>query len=81
MATSEIFLDFTRRTGHEHPHLEVVSANYRGLLQAMGKSDAEIEVVVAMPLSPEEGAVLDGFETFRSEHPIRFASLAEEEDR
>jgi tetratricopeptide (TPR) repeat protein len=39
----EILLDFSRRTGYEHPNQEAVLANYRGLLQAMGKSPAEIE--------------------------------------
>jgi tetratricopeptide (TPR) repeat protein len=33
-----ILLDFTRRTGHEHPHLQKILANYSGLLQKMGKS-------------------------------------------
>ncbi len=38
-----ILLDFSRRTGYKHPDQEMFSANYRGLLQAMGKSPAEIE--------------------------------------
>jgi tetratricopeptide (TPR) repeat protein len=38
-----ILLDFSRRTGYENPNQEVVAANYRGLLQAMGKSPVEIE--------------------------------------
>jgi len=42
-----IFLDFKRRTGHEHPHLQAAFGNYRGLLQAMGKSDADIEAALA----------------------------------
>ena len=41
-----IFLDFTRRTGHEHPHLRDAFGNYAGLLQAMGKSDTEIEATI-----------------------------------
>jgi tetratricopeptide (TPR) repeat protein len=41
-----IFLDFTGRIGHEHPQFQVVSNNYRGLLHAMGKSDAEIEAAI-----------------------------------
>jgi tetratricopeptide (TPR) repeat protein len=32
----EIFLRFTRETGHRHPHLQDAVANYAGLLQAMG---------------------------------------------
>ena len=34
----------------------------------------------SVPLSAEESAILDGFDAFRREHPIRFASLTEEED-
>jgi hypothetical protein len=41
-----IFLDFTRRTGHEHPHLRAATGNYWGLLQEMGKSDTEIETAI-----------------------------------
>jgi tetratricopeptide (TPR) repeat protein len=43
-----IFLNFTRRTGHEHPHLRAALGNYRRLLQRMGKTDAEIEEAFAM---------------------------------
>jgi tetratricopeptide (TPR) repeat protein len=42
-----IFLDFTHRTGHEHPHLRDAFENYRNLLQKMGKSDTEIEAAIA----------------------------------
>jgi hypothetical protein len=38
-----IFLDFTHRTGHEHPHLRAALANYAGILKAMGRSEAEIQ--------------------------------------
>lgn len=38
-----IFLDFTRRTGHEHPHLQAAFENYSYLLREIGKSEAEIE--------------------------------------
>jgi hypothetical protein len=38
-----IFLDFTRRTGHEHPHLRAALANYASTLKALGRSEAEIE--------------------------------------
>jgi len=41
-----IFLDFTRRTGHEHPNLRAALSHYVGLLQAMGRSDAEIEATI-----------------------------------
>ncbi|HEY2295614.1 MAG TPA: tetratricopeptide repeat protein, partial [Thermoanaerobaculia bacterium] len=49
-----IFLDFTRRTGHEHPHLGAAFGNYRILLQEMGKSDTEIEEeILALARPPE----------------------------
>jgi tetratricopeptide (TPR) repeat protein len=38
-----IFLDFTSRTGHEHPHLRATLANYWGFLEALGRSEAEIQ--------------------------------------
>ena len=41
-----IFLDFSRRTGHEHPHLQAALVNYAGLLRGMGRSEAEIEAVL-----------------------------------
>lgn len=42
-----IFFKFTRQTGHEHPHLPVVRANYVGLLNALGRSEAEIQSEIA----------------------------------
>ena len=42
-----IFLAFQRDTGHAHPHRDAVTANYRGLLAAMGKSEAEIDTAIA----------------------------------
>jgi hypothetical protein len=41
-----IVLQFTRRTGHEHPHLRAAFDNYAGLLRAMGKTDAEIDAEI-----------------------------------
>ncbi len=38
-----IFLDFTRRTGHEHPHLRAALVNYAGILKAMGRSKPKIQ--------------------------------------
>ena len=35
----------------------------------------------SVPLSAEESEILDGFDSFRREHPMNFASLAENEDR
>jgi len=38
-----IFVDFSRRTGHEHPHLQGALANHRSLLKALGRSEADIK--------------------------------------
>jgi tetratricopeptide (TPR) repeat protein len=38
----KIFLEFTRHTGHEHPHLRAVIQNHAGLLGAMGKTEQEV---------------------------------------
>ena len=37
-----IFLEFTRRTEHRHPHLEAAIENYSGLLTEMGYSEDEV---------------------------------------
>jgi DNA-binding helix-hairpin-helix protein with protein kinase domain len=34
--------EFTHRNRHEHPHLQTVLANYRSLLKALGRSEAQI---------------------------------------
>jgi tetratricopeptide (TPR) repeat protein len=39
----EIFVEFTRRTGHHHPYLDGALKNYVGLLAAVGKGQAEID--------------------------------------
>jgi tetratricopeptide (TPR) repeat protein len=49
-----IVIDFTRRTGHEHPHLQAAFGNYRRLLQEMGKSDGEIEAAIAVLVGASE---------------------------
>lgn len=41
-----IFLEFTRNTGHPHPHLQDAFGNYADLLEAMGKNPAEIEAAI-----------------------------------
>jgi tetratricopeptide (TPR) repeat protein len=38
-----ILLAYARRTGHQHPHLRTALANYRGILQALGRSSADIQ--------------------------------------
>jgi len=42
-----IFLAFQRDTGHGHPHRDAVTVNYRDLLAAMGRSEAEIDAELA----------------------------------
>ncbi len=39
----EVFLKFTRATGHPHPHLMAAANNYAGLLAAMGVPRAEAD--------------------------------------
>jgi hypothetical protein len=51
-----IFVEFTRRTGHPHPHLKAAFANYAVLPAAMGKSQAEIEAACAELRRPLPGA-------------------------
>ena len=43
----KIFIAFKTNTGHEHPHWRVAIGNYSDLLKAMGKTDAEVESVLA----------------------------------
>jgi tetratricopeptide (TPR) repeat protein len=48
-----IFVDFTRNTGHEHPHQDVCTTNYVRLLHALGRSEAEIhEALEALKAEP-----------------------------
>ncbi|HKI05713.1 MAG TPA: tetratricopeptide repeat protein [Thermoanaerobaculia bacterium] len=48
-----ILLDFARRTGHDHPHLQTAIGNYAGLLRDMGRSETEIEEAIeALVRSP-----------------------------
>jgi tetratricopeptide (TPR) repeat protein len=42
-----IFLAFERDTGHVHPHRDLVTHNYAGLLAAMGRSEADIAATIA----------------------------------
>ena len=41
-----VFIDFERRTGHPHPHRDMASRNYAGVLAAMGKGEAEIKAAI-----------------------------------
>jgi tetratricopeptide (TPR) repeat protein len=47
----EIFLSFTARTGHEHPHLQAAFDNYFRLLRAMGRTESEARGAVAALIS------------------------------
>jgi tetratricopeptide (TPR) repeat protein len=38
-----LFLGFTRRTGHEHPHLRTALGNYASILKALGRSEEDID--------------------------------------
>jgi hypothetical protein len=38
-----IFLEFGRRTEHEHAHLRIVLANYAGILVALGQDKEEVQ--------------------------------------
>ena len=44
--TAQIWIEFQRRTRYEHPRTRDSLANYRGLLQAMGKAPEQIELQV-----------------------------------
>jgi len=48
----EILLKFTRSTGHPHPHLQTFVNNYAALMQAMGRSEAQI-LATLRQLAPE----------------------------
>jgi hypothetical protein len=55
------------------------SAGDASHLSAQQRMLAILAELRSVQLTPEEGEVLDAFETFRHEHPIRFASLNEED--
>ena len=52
----QILIEFQRRTGHEHPNFRVVAANYRDLLEAVGKTPEQVEAQVDELIGPEEPA-------------------------
>jgi len=52
----QILIEFRRTTGDEHPHFRRYRDNYRGLLQAMGKTPDHIEQrlqELTLPVRPE----------------------------
>ncbi|MCY2987443.1 MAG: tetratricopeptide repeat protein [Planctomycetota bacterium] len=48
----EFFLQFTRVTGHPHPHLKAAIGNYAGLLSQMGRSEPEIRTQLKARAEP-----------------------------
>jgi hypothetical protein len=53
----KIFLNFTRATGHPHPHLQTLVGNYTGLLRAMDRNGEEVGRVLS-ELSDRYGVAL-----------------------
>jgi hypothetical protein len=53
-----IFLHFTRRTGHPHPHLDPALENYASILRDLGRSDAEIRAEIRA-LQGQYGVTVD----------------------
>ncbi len=47
LQTVTILLNFSRSSGHEHPHLQTAFQNYANLLNGLGKTDSEIEAALA----------------------------------
>jgi tetratricopeptide (TPR) repeat protein len=50
---AEVFVEFTHRTGHPHPHLEAAFRSYAELLAEIGKSPAEIEAQITALIRPD----------------------------
>ncbi len=48
----EIFVNFTRATGHPHPHLDRATNNYRALLMEMGDAPAQAQEKIDNLLRP-----------------------------
>jgi tetratricopeptide (TPR) repeat protein len=48
-----IFVAFEKATGHKHPHMQIVLANYRRILSAMGLSADEAEARIQAKLQGE----------------------------
>jgi hypothetical protein len=64
----EIFLKFTRTTGHEHPHLRAATGNYVRLLEAMNYSPEQIRArlnEIGRPFRISSGAWRQSSETSR----------------
>ena len=53
-----ILLNFTCRTGHEHPKLQQATRSYAAILKGLGRSEAEIEVEIRA-LQEQYGVTVD----------------------
>ena len=69
---AEVIVLASRQTGSTTPSPTSHPSSQQRTLAAL----AELRSVQH---TPEEEEVLDGLETFRQEHPVRFASLTEED--
>jgi hypothetical protein len=48
----EIYLNFTRTTGHPHPNQQTFINNYQELLRVMGRSEKQIQATLRA-MAPE----------------------------
>lgn len=69
---AEVIVLANRQAGDSQPSATAHPSAQQRTLAAL----AELR---SIRLTPEEEEALGGFETFRQEHPIRFASLTDEE--
>ena len=53
-----IFLDFTRCTGYEHPHLSTAKNNYESILKALDRSEEDIDAALRK-LFEEHGLIFE----------------------
>jgi tetratricopeptide (TPR) repeat protein len=53
--SAAILVEFGRRTGHLHPYMNLAFNNYAGLLEAMGRSQSDIEAVFSKLMQPLDG--------------------------
>ncbi len=56
----EIFLLFGLRTGHDHPHMQVVLANYMILLEEMWRDEGEQQAEVEALIESVKGRSVEG---------------------
>ena len=66
----EIVMNFTKVTGHPHPHLQTAMGSYAGLLEEMGRSGKEIEIEF-WALAGRSGLVSSGLSGRESQSGFR----------